>query len=388
MIENQKTKSDFQISENNQWEDFRDILDYCPTDKFEKFLSHFSNSNILREFLIELKKINTNDTNIIISLSGGVDSCTSLYLLKYFYPNNNLVAVFINYNNRKESNIETKFIKKYCDVLGVNFFHRKVNEISRNDCHLHGIRDIYESLTKDIRFDTYRQISDLKKDMKNIVLLGHNKDDCFENIITNISAKHNYENLSGTDSFVTIDGIDFWRPLLKVQKSEIIDFANKVNIPYLVDSTPKWSTRGKIRDNVLVSLKDINPDIMTSFFELQNHIKDSNNIIKSYVLPNILEKVKRENNTNTIFMEFAKHELFCVHNIWKIVLKTLFEDDKITYKSIQQFIEYIERFKNKFKKMSENNIINYKTKFILNNNISVNIFRNRQDNICLSFCKT
>ena len=41
------------------------------------------------------------------------------------------------------------------------------------------------------------------------VFLGHNKDDCFENIITNIINKKNYENLSGMMKFTKISTIQF-----------------------------------------------------------------------------------------------------------------------------------------------------------------------------------
>lgn len=382
-IMSQTKDNDTDENKDLQWEQFNNLLDFCPNKKMNFDISNYTNNNIVREFVKELKNIDVDNTNVIVSLSGGVDSCTCLFLMKYFYPKHNYVAVFINYNNRKESPEEVKFVKKFCNVLGVKCFHRKVTEISRNDCHKNGLRDIYESLTKDIRFDTYRQISNMNKDMKHVVLLGHNKDDCFENIITNISAKHNYNNLSGTEHMVSIDNIQFWRPVLNVRKAEIIEFAHKTHIPYLIDSTPKWSTRGKIRDNVLKSLQDINPDIINSYFALQDHIKENDDIVRNYILPNILNKIKKEKEVYSI--EFSKQELICVHNIWKSIFKEIFDNNVISYKSTQQFIDYLNRFKNKFDKMHENNIINYRTKFILNNNIYANICRNRNDNIYITF---
>lgn len=383
VINQQDKKCENLENVDNQWDMFRTLLEFCPDKKINYNISNYSNRNIVKEFLKEFKKIDVVNTNVIVSLSGGVDSCTCLYLLKYYYPNNNYTAVFINYNNRKESKTEYNFVKKYCNILGVKLFHRKVTEISRNDCHMHGLRDIYEMLTKDIRFDTYRQISNLNKDQNSIVLLGHNKDDCFENIITNISSKHNFDNLSGTMHMVTIDNINFWRPLLNVQKSEIIEFANNANIPYLIDSTPKWSTRGKIRDNVLKSMLDINPDIINSFFALKNYIIDNDHIIKNYILPNIMTKI--EYNSNDISMKFKESEMIYVHNIWNTIFKTIFVNKSISYKSTKQFIDFLERFKNKLDKMRNDNVFNNRTKFILNNTISVNIYRDKNDNICLLF---
>ena len=50
----------------------------------------------------------------------------------------------------------------------------------------------------------YRQ--NIKND-RTYVLLGHNKDDCFENILTNISNKSNYDNLSGMQILKEIEKI-------------------------------------------------------------------------------------------------------------------------------------------------------------------------------------
>ena len=188
-----------------------------------------------------------------------------------------MLFVHINYNNRKESQDELDFVNYYCDYLGVKLVYRTIKEIKRDDCLDNGLRDMYEEITKKIRYDMYN----LQKEGDDIyVLLGHNKDDCFENIITNITNKSCYDNLCGMETLKIIDDINFWRPMLNVKKKDIIAFANIYNIPYLFDSTPKWSVRGKIRDNlrpVICSLKN-NSDIidesqLDAFFSLKEHIK-------------------------------------------------------------------------------------------------------------------
>jgi tRNA(Ile)-lysidine synthase TilS/MesJ len=55
-------------------------------------------------------------------------------------------------------------------------------------------------------------------------------------------------NLSGINLGSLIEGIHIWRPLLSHSKAEILDFAHLFGIPYLKNSTPIWSTRGKIRN--------------------------------------------------------------------------------------------------------------------------------------------
>lgn len=389
-----KYKNQFEMCNNfeNQWNNFKDILENNPQNLIIQ--ENNLNTDIVKTFKKETNKIiKTNDNiRIIVSLSGGVDSNVCLYMLKQYYPNIEIVAVFINYNNRAESDMEVKFVKRYCAVMGIKLFHRTITEISRKDCHLYGIRDLYETVTREIRFNTYKQVSQLDSDKTNIVMMGHNKDDCFENIITNIIAKHNYENLCGTEKMSEIEGIIFWRPLLDIKKKNIVDFAIKSNIPFLHDSTPKWSARGKIRDNVVGSLLSINEDAINSYFNLRDHLSENNNLITSYILPNIMKKF--ENKTNDIIIgTFQEYELLANHSIWGKVFendkfRTFFEKRVISFKSIQQFVEYVERFKNKFEKMEQDNIFNYKTKFVLKNDVFVNIYRTRENMICLSFHKS
>jgi tRNA(Ile)-lysidine synthase TilS/MesJ len=52
-------------------------------------------------------------------------------------------------------------------------------------------------------------------------------------------------------------GVLIWRPLLAHTKDDIYDFAHKYGVPYLRDTTPSWSTRGKLRNMLVPLLIDI-----------------------------------------------------------------------------------------------------------------------------------
>lgn len=268
------------------------------------------NSNVYLCVSAEIAKLNDNST-IIISLSGGVDSMVALYVMKILCDSEarrkkikNIIAVHINYNNRVETQDELDFVNYYCNLLGVRLFFRTIREIKRDDCMNNGLRDLYEDITKKIRYDMYR--CNTHNPQTTYVLLGHNKDDCFENIITNISNKNNYNNLCGMETLANIDGINFWRPMLNVKKGEIIEFANCNNIPYLFDSTPTWSVRGKIRDKltpVMCSLKsnnsrDDNSSAIDAFFSLKEHVANTNEIINTVIIDNLIAKLNIFQDSN------------------------------------------------------------------------------------------
>ena len=300
----------------------------------------------------EIEKLNDGST-IIVSLSGGVDSMVALYLCKYIKDTyntrkiKNIIAVHINYNNREHSGDELDFVNYYCNKLGVKLYFRTIKEISRNNCLHNGLRDLYEDITKNIRYDMYRL--NIKND-STYILLGHNKDDCFENVITNISNKSNYNNLGGMEVLKEIEGMPFWRPLLNIEKRHILDCANINKIPYLYDSTPAWSVRGKIRDTIRPSLLLLKNNegiednsMIESFFYLRDYIANTQDIFNELIINNLISKIKCTDaeNSRKYIAEYSKTELLSLKYI--VIAKIFFSKLNIRYshKAIKDFCEYI-----------------------------------------------
>ena len=303
----------------------------------------------------EIEKLKDGST-IIVSLSGGVDSMVALYLCKYIkdtYNSNkikNIIAIHINYNNRTHSGDELDFVNYYCNKLGIKLYLRTIKEISRNNCLHNGLRDLYEDITKNIRYDMYRL--NIKND-RTYILLGHNKDDCFENVITNISNKSNYNNLCGMEVLKEIEGMMFWRPLLSIEKRHILDCANINKIPYLYDSTPAWSVRGKIRDTVRPSLLLLKNNegiednsIIDSFFYLRDYIANTQDIFNELIIKNLISKIKYMDaeNSRKYITEYSKTEMLSLKYI--VIAKIFFNKLNIRYshKAIKDFCEYIGTF--------------------------------------------
>ena len=107
-----------------------------------------------------------------------------------------------------------------------------------------------------------------------MVILGHNLDDSLENIFSNIKKKQNYNNLFGMDLYSKEKDVHIARPLLKISKKQIIEFANEFYIPYTYDSTPSWSERGKLRDELIPFMNNFDPSILLGLIELTNNYKE------------------------------------------------------------------------------------------------------------------
>jgi tRNA(Ile)-lysidine synthetase-like protein len=308
------------------------IIDKCCN--FSERVINFEKSK-LDKLLCHLDK----KVTYILSLSGGVDSMVLSYLLKV--NNFKFVVVHISYQNRPECELEKEFLKEWCQIVNCTLYIRSIFEINRKDCMDCGLRELYESYTRDIRFNTYKIVGKLI-DPKHIsrVFLGHNNDDRFENIMTNIASQSHYDNLTGMDIIQNISSIEFNRPLLTISKKEIYAFAHEHNIFHLHNSTPSWSQRGKIRDKVKPTLIEWNPVIVNSMFKLSSELSSYVEFIKQTANITIQEiKITKQikmNISNICLIETYWTTIFQEFGIW------------ITTKSNINFIDKLKYIKNRF----------------------------------------
>ena len=313
---------------------FYDILDPICSKTFH--IKNNISTKIWNTFVNNIK----DHQNITISLSGGVDSLLCLYIA-YIYKKKhtiNLNAIHINYCNRDTSEIEEEFIKNYCALWDIPLYVRRITECKRKDYSDIGMRDVYEEITKHIRFDMYKKT-------EGIVVLGHNTDDMFENIITNIKHTSHYDNLFGMTELCEINGVNISRPILTISKKEIVECATNIGLLYLEDSTPKDCERGKIRDLLVPMLNTYHPLMITGLmkfakFQHENY-KLAMNYVKDFCISNI-EIV----DDNKISIDYGLNPK--TFEFWSMVFLTIrqrkiMKDFNISIKSRKNFCFFIER---------------------------------------------
>jgi len=330
-------------------------------------LQKISKDNNLRQIFEKNMKqyVKNNSINITVSISGGVDSCVCLYLLHDYIQSrtnqkNNfsyqINAFMVNYSNRKEQNIEKEFVIDYCNKLNVPFYIRDITELNRSTLK---DRAFYEQYTKNIRYDCYKNLGD-------IIILGHNLDDCMENIINNIKKKINYNNLKGMEIFhqEKDNGVCIFRPLLDVKKQEILEFAHKHNISYVYDSTSSTCERGKLRDKFIPFINNYDKNIYSGLIELSNNYYE---IYKIY--ENVFPKITFENKSKDkqeIIITIENLNIY-FFDYWKRIFSYICKKLEIYYvknKSIHNFIMNIKKQKSLYIILSKdlkikNNLTNY-----------------------------
>jgi tRNA(Ile)-lysidine synthetase-like protein len=186
----------------------------------------------------------------LISLSGGVDSMVMTALAATATVSSadrtpSTAAVHIVYGNREESVQERAFLVEYCQRLGVRLYTFEISWLRRACVE----REFYETMTRDLRFMVYRACGATmgKGDAPPRVALGHIRDDVVENVWTNLAKGQHLSNLKKMAPVEEQHGVLVCRPFLTVEKDAIYRVAAAMHVPYLKNTTPAWSNRGKFR---------------------------------------------------------------------------------------------------------------------------------------------
>lgn len=257
---------------------------------------------------------------VAISLSGGVDSMVIAKILQLLCGAGGripceVVAMHIDYANRNESAEEADYVDWYCRELGITFLKRVVNEVTR------GVTDRteYERITREIRYSFYRDV--LSERGCQGVIFGHHQGDVQENVISNLMRGSSCLQLSGMESVGVSSGVPVWRPLLKFCKDDIYAFAHAYGVPYFRDTTPSWSTRGKLRNQLVPLLVDMyGAGCLTSLSSLASESDVTRALVEKNVYAPLLDSVRRHACGLVVNILPFVHQPQC---FWREMLKQL-----------------------------------------------------------------
>lgn len=176
---------------------------------------------------------------VAVAVSGGVDS---VCLLHWCHDAGlDIVALHVNHGLRAAAEIETEYVKKMCDVLGVpcQIFYWN------GDKNMPGL----ESAARDAR---YKFMTDFcKQNNIDALFIAHQADDQIETFLMNLGRGSGLFGLAAMRRESMREGVRIVRPLLDVKRDELRDWCDTHNIKYFVDemnSDPHY-TRVKIRQN-------------------------------------------------------------------------------------------------------------------------------------------
>jgi tRNA(Ile)-lysidine synthetase-like protein len=190
-----------------------------------------------------------------------------------------VAAVHVDYGNRCESGEEASFLEAWCRARGIKWFSTRA-QVQRGA----GDREAYEAETRDLRFALYRSALDATGARG--VMLGHHRGDVEENVISNAMKGASVLALGGMHpvQYMSQFKVEIQRPLLAMDKVEILDFAARYSVPYFKDTTPSWSTRGRLRRKLIPLLQDVYGDgVLSKMSSLAAEADELNSLLQMSV---------------------------------------------------------------------------------------------------------
>lgn len=306
-------------------ENYINILDPNIYKKLE-----YRESNIY-EIILNFVRIN-NLKNIGVSLSGGVDSMVLLTILSKIREIDNLVAIHIEHTNRIDAISERNFLVEYCQMLNIKFYYRTIHFMNRDDNVLD--RDVYENESKKIRFNLYKYTG------INNIFIGHHSGDVVENVFTNMIKGRSLDNLGMMKQIDKQFDINIFRPMLELTKDIIFDYAHKNNIPYFKNSTPEWSCRGVIRDQMIPILKKQFGNFESNIIKMMNATNQTIELNEKYIIKPYLNSIRKYET----YIVIPYNRDLIIDIIWDKILIDFFHSNgykMISNKSKNNFIEWL-----------------------------------------------
>ena len=285
-------------------------------------------------------KSSSEVTPIAVSLSGGVDSMVIahiLTLLRSHYPIR-IIGIHIDYANRPESSSESDYVRRWCLKHDIFFVERVVSEVTRGVT----ARNDYEKIARDIRYGTYLKVMATHK-VKG-VLFGHHQGDVQENVISNSMKGKSPLDLSGMGEVGVVNTVNVWRPLVSHVKEEIFAYSHKYGVPYFKDTTPSWSTRGKMRNELIPLLQEMfGEGVLGVLSKLGNASDEAMELVNDTVITPFVNSVSKTSvgchvNTKT----FKDRSIF----FWSTCMQNLLHSmglPMLSNKSLVNFLTHISR---------------------------------------------
>jgi len=198
----------------------------------------------------ELANAGVRPTDIlVIAVSGGPDSMVLVDLLRQIGEREQLVVGHINHGLRKEADRGEELVARYCRKYKLNFATRRVD--------LGGKPTGIEERARELRYAALQDIA--RENRANWIVTAHTADDQVETVVANWLRGSAVRGLGGMK--LRTGGII--RPLLSVWKKQLLAYAKKQALRYVIDESNSdlQFTRNRIRHQLLPELRKFNKQI-------------------------------------------------------------------------------------------------------------------------------
>lgn len=277
-------------------------------------------------------QMNETKKTFLVGFSGGADSTAALLLLRERMEiGNRLVAVHFNHHLRgSESDLEAENAARFAAERNIEFRLIDLNIPSGSNL---------EARARQARLEAWKKLSAEYENA--VVITGHHKDDCIENMFLRMGRGSNVSGLTGLKITSEVEGVKFFRPLIIYSRKEIEAFLLERGITsWAVDSSNLCCdyARNVLRNKILPELYDLFPGGRKAFCRTLDNLCDDAAFIDS-------EALFRYRNAGERFeIEFWRGQPRALTvRMVKMLCKELFNDDHpLSSGAVEQFLTMVE----------------------------------------------
>lgn len=241
----------------------------------------------------------SEDEPIILGCSTWPDSMFILYKILETKYAKNIVACYFNHKLRDQSDEEESFIEK---LWVEKWFKVEIAEANIKD-----IRDKFypskwiEEVARDKRYAFFNALLNIYNTNK--VITWHHLDDKIETFFFNMAR---WTKLTWLIN-MTEKSWNIYRPLLDIEKNDIVKYLEENNLKYFIDESnyDKTITRNKLRHDIIPEFKSVNSNYKENINNLIGYLKDVKDFID--------DEIKK----------FLDEQWLIIFNSWKYKINTL-----------------------------------------------------------------
>jgi tRNA(Ile)-lysidine synthase len=231
----------------------------------------------LNSALIPWKQAITTAPQIMLGLSGGMDSIVLLKLLSEQVDTKLIQAVHVNHGLSESADQWQQFVEDYCRQLGVDFYAEKVQLVVSGE----GL----EAAARDARYAVFERR--LKKD--GLLFLAHHADDQVETVIYRLLRGSGSKGLAGMPESRPLGLGQLIRPLLAYSKNAICREANIRGLKWIEDESnlDDQFDRNYIRNQVIPVIAERWPEYPQAIMQSAGHNDQANQLSKDLALEDL-----------------------------------------------------------------------------------------------------
>ena len=140
--------------------------------------------------------------------------------------------------------------------------------------------DNFHNSAHNMRYEFYKDVAN--KYNTSTITTAHHLDDQAETIIMRLISGSNLYGYAGISNLVCVDGYNYVRPLLCVDKNQILEYVRNNNLTYFEDCSNEQDDylRNRIRHHIIPLMKCENPNLLNQINDYSIILKEAFNYIR------------------------------------------------------------------------------------------------------------